>query len=141
MSNILNGKKLSEEILMDLKKKVQDLDPITLAVILAGDNPKSLNFINQKKKAAEKIGVGFRVYNFPVNIGNRELTNEVKKIVENKENTGILVQLPLPEYIHTDQILNLIPGYKDVDALSVDNPFLESPTASGIIELLVNLDR
>ncbi len=136
MAKILNGKKISQQILAELKKEVPKLEPLKLAVVLVGNNSKSLKYIHQKQKAAQKIGVGFEVYKFNTNISNRDLITEINKVVNDNQNTGIIVQLPLPEHVHTQKILNLIPNHKDVDGLSVDNPFLESPAASGIIELL-----
>lgn len=136
MATILNGKKISEQILKELKQKASQLGFVKLAVVLVGNDPKSLKFISQKQKAAQEIGVNFKLYKLNADIDNQRLVNEVKKIVKDKTNTGIIIQLPLPNKLNTQKILNLIPPYKDVDALSVDNPFVESPTASGIIELL-----
>jgi len=133
---ILNGKKLAERILNDLKREVAKLSPIKLAVILVGNDPNSLKFVKQKKKAAEKIGINFELHRFKSNISEQELVEKIKKIVKLKTNTGIVVQLPLPPRIDVQKIINLIPKEKDPDALSVDNFLVESPVASGIIKLL-----
>ena len=133
---ILDGKKLADKILSQLTKEVARLPLIKLAVVLVGDNPKSLNFIKQKQKAAEKIGIEFKLYKFNLKISNQNLTKEVNKITKDKSITGIVIQLPLPKHINTQKILSLIPVEKDPDALSVDNFLVEPPTASGIIRIL-----
>lgn len=136
MTVILNGKKLADKILERLKEEVKKLPAIKLVVILVGENHASLNFVKQKQKTAEKIGIGFELYKFDSKISNQSLSKKVEKIVDNKSATGIIVQLPLPFHIDTDKIINLIPPKKDPDALSVDNLLVETPTASGIMKLL-----
>lgn len=136
MAIILDGKKLAEEMLERLRKEIKKISPIRLAVVLVGNNPASLNFIKQKQKTAEKIGVSFKLYGFKENITEKKLIKELIKIVKDKANDGIVVQLPLPKHTDEQKILNIIPHKKDVDALSQDNQLVESPTASGIMELL-----
>ncbi len=131
---ILNGKKLAEKILEALKKKA--VPKIRLTVILIGNNPASLGFIKQKQQATKKIGVGFKLYNFKKDISERLFIKDFKNIIKDKANTGIVVQLPMPKQINEQKILNMVPIIKDVDALSVDNFLVESPTASGIMKLL-----
>jgi len=140
---ILDGKKLAEEILDELKEEIKKLPaspaggpPMKLAVILVDKNPASLNFIKQKQKAAKKIGVNFVLYKFKKNIKEENLIKELNKIIKNKSNTGIVVQLPLPKHLNEQRILNIIPQKKDVDALSVDNFLVEPPAASAIMEIL-----
>lgn len=133
---ILDGKKIANKILNRIKKEAAQLLPIRLVVILVGNNPTSSSFIKQKQKAAEKIGVQFRLCGFKKNIAEQTLAEKINKIVKNKTNTGIVVQLPLPKHIKEQKILNIIPHRKDIDALSVDNPLVEPPTASGIMRML-----
>lgn len=133
---ILNGKKIAEKILDKLKEEVKELPPIKLVVILVGDDSASLSFVKQKQKAAEKIGVEFKLYKFKENVDEQTLIEKVEKIVQNRTNTGVVIQLPLPPRINTQKILSLIPLEKDVDALSVDNLLVEPPTASGIMKIL-----
>jgi methylenetetrahydrofolate dehydrogenase (NADP+)/methenyltetrahydrofolate cyclohydrolase len=136
MTIILDGKKLAEEILDELRKKIKKLSPIRLAVVLVGDNPASLNFIKQKQKAAIKIGVDFGLYKFKKNIKEDSLIKELNKVIKNRTNNGIVIQLPLPKHLDVQKILNIIPQEKDVDALSVDNYLVEPPAASGIIKII-----
>lgn len=133
---LLDGKKTAIKILNNLKRELKKLPPIRLAVILVGNNPASLNFIKQKENKAKKIGANFKLYKFSSKINNQNLAKEIKKIIKNPLNTGIIIQLPLPSHLNAEKLINMIPAKKDVDALSVDNSFVKQPTPSGIIELL-----
>ena len=69
MAQILDGKKLREKILEELKQKVDRFQPKpTLVVILVGDNPASKIYVNNKKKTAEKLGINSEVINYPADI-------------------------------------------------------------------------
>ncbi len=131
---ILDGKKLAEKILNKLKKEANK--KIRLAVILIGNSNASLGFIKQKRYAAKKVGVKFKLYNFDKKISEQALTKKINEIVKNKAATGVLIQLPLPKHINEQKILNLVPAINDVDALSVDNFLVEPPSASGIMKML-----
>lgn len=140
---ILDGKKLANKILDGLKEEIEKLPAspagwpiIKLVVILVGDDSASLSFIKQKQKAAEAVGVKFKLYKFNKNISEQKLVENVKKVTNDKNNTGVIIQLPLPKHIHEQKILNLIPSKKDIDALSSGDNFFEPPAASGIIKLL-----
>jgi len=144
---ILDGKKLAEKILGDLKKKIEENKlKLRLAVIQVGDNPVSQIFINQKKKACEKTGLNFKLFKFPTKIGKLELKREIEKIIRNPENSGIIIQLPLPKKFLPKEFLNLIPKEKDIDVLSEKSfgKFYQEtlkilpPTVQGILYLLKN---
>jgi methylenetetrahydrofolate dehydrogenase (NADP+)/methenyltetrahydrofolate cyclohydrolase len=143
----LNGKKLSEKILTNLKKEIKKSNlKLKLAVVQVGENPISQIFVNQKKKACEKIGINFKLFKFPAKISNFELKKEIKKIVKNPENSGVIIQLPLPKKFLPEEFLNLIPEEKDIDVLSESSlgKFYQGtlkvlpPTVQGILYLLKN---
>lgn len=116
---ILDGKKLSDKILDNLKKTIKNCRlKLKLAVVFVGGNGVSNIYIKQKQKACEKIGIGFKLFHFPANVSNEKLKKEITKIVNNEENSGVIIQLPLPKNIDTQEILNLVPPKKDVDVLS-----------------------
>lgn len=117
---LLDGKKLAEKILTSLKRKIKKSKlKLTLAVVQVGENPVSQIFINQKKKACEKIGVNFKLFKFPAKISVLELKKEIDKIVQNPANSGIIIQLPVPKKFQPEEeFLNLIPEEKDIDVLS-----------------------
>lgn len=116
---ILDGKKLSEKILKNLKKEIEKKQlKLKLAIILVGEDSDSKIFVKQKKKACEKVGIDFELFKFSSKISNSELKKEIKKIVQKSDINGIVVQLPLPKNLHTEEILNLIPKEKDAEIVS-----------------------
>ncbi len=116
---ILEGKKIAEKILTGLKIKIKKSKlKLTLAVIQVGKNPISQIFINQKKKACQRVDIGFRLFKFPSEIKAEELKKEIEKIVKNQANSGVIIQLPLPKKFLAEEFLNLIPEKKDIDCLS-----------------------
>lgn len=142
-AKILDGKKLSEKILLKLKKEARGLN-LKLGVVLVGKNPLSQIYINQKKKACQKIGIGFQLFKFSSKIGNAELKEKVSKIARKPDISGVIVQLPLPRQIRTDEVLNLIPPAKDIDILSAQklgklyqgSLSVLPPTIAGVVQIL-----
>jgi methylenetetrahydrofolate dehydrogenase (NADP+)/methenyltetrahydrofolate cyclohydrolase len=112
---VINGKEIASRIIGDLKKRPKPEK--FMAVILVGNDPISVNFIKQKEKAAEELGIDFRLYNFLESLNNDELRGEVRKIAEHKTCGGVIVQLPLPEHINKNYILNVVPRKKDIDVI------------------------
>jgi len=116
---LLDGKKLADKILAELKQRVfESPKKLRLAVIVVGDDPVVRQFIERKQKAAQNIGVDTRVYPFPDSMSTSELRARLAEIVHEEKNTGVIVQLPLPEKINSQYILNGILPSKDVDLLS-----------------------
>ncbi len=142
---ILDGKKLSEKILEDLKKKIQQENlKLSLVVILVGENPASLMYIKQKEEKAKELRVSFELKKIREEISVKELKEEINNVVFKKP-TGIIIQLPLPFHLKKNQseILNLIPLKMDVDVLSQNSRSrigqknaLLPPTVAGILRLL-----
>ena len=120
MAKILDGKKLSGEIIQDLKEKIAKSHlKLILGVVLAGNNKVSKIYINQKRKSCQKVGIGFKLFKFSPKITTSELKVEIKKILSSV--SGLIIQLPLPPKIQTQEILNSVPSEKDVDCLSATN--------------------
>lgn len=146
MTTILDGKKLRDKIIENLKAKVDTFDKKpTLVVILVGENPASKIYVNNKKKMAEKIGIHSEVINYPANITEAELLNKIEELNNNKKVTAILVQLPLPKHISKDNVMNKIIPSKDVDGFtpynfgklfSGETPTVYPCTPKGILLLL-----
>jgi len=121
---LLDGKKLAEKILKGVKRQIKSRRlKLKLAVVLVGDNSVSQVFIRKKKEICEKVGIGFKLYQLEKNISLQGLKNAVEKIAEEKDNSGIVIQLPLPKNFGSDsqEILNIIPPEKDIDCLSQGN--------------------
>ena len=146
MTTILDGKKLRDKIIENLKTKVDKFDKKpTLVVILVGENPASKIYVNNKKKMAEKIGIHSEVINYPANITEEELLNKIEELNNDKNVTAILVQLPLPNHISKDNVMNKITPSKDVDGFTPYNfgklfsgeiPTVYPCTPKGILLLL-----
>lgn len=146
---ILDGKAFAADYRLKLAEKVKNLketDNIVpgLAVVIIGEDPASQIYVRNKMKACEAAGIkSFNVV-LPETITQSEAEEEVKKLAENIEVDGIIVQLPLPKKFDEKRILSLIPVEKDVDGLSSENlgkllkgeDSLISCTPYGIIELL-----
>ena len=154
MTTILDGKKLRDNIIENLKAKVDTFNKKpTLVVILVGENPASKIYVNNKKKMAEKIGIHSEVINYPANITEAELLDKIEELNNDKNVTAILVQLPLPKHISKENIMNKITPSKDVDGFtpynfgklfSGETPTVYPCTPKGILLLLdeynINLD-
>jgi len=116
---ILDGKKISEKILNNLKKEIEKKRlKLKLSIVLVGEDSNSKIFIRQKKKACEKVGIDFELFKFSSKISNSELKKEIKKIIQNLDVKNIVVQLPLPKGLNTEEILNLIPKEKNAEIIS-----------------------
>lgn len=145
---IIDGKKISKDIKDELKKKVADYKKegieITLAVIQIGDDPASTVYVRNKKKACEYIGINSQSYELPGDTSEEELLELIDKLNNDSAVNGILVQLPVPDYIKPMNVINAISPEKDVDGFSPYSVgclnlgvkgFL-SCTPAGIVELL-----
>ena len=136
---IFNGKKIADETLSDLKKKIKKrgFKP-KLAVISVGKDLSSELFIRNKKRAAQKIGINILYYKFKEPIRQAQGKKIEKEIIERIERlnsdssvNGIIVQLPLPKNLNTSKIIGRISSQKDVDGFQKKTPFL-SPLISAI---------
>lgn len=142
--NVLDGKKIAQEIIEKLK--IQKTPEKILAAILVGDNPQSESFLNQKEKIAEELGVDFRIHRFSEDLKNDELRKEVLKIALLKKVGGVIVQLPLPNHLNEQCVLNVIPREKDVDVLGeralgafYTGRNLVLPPAVGVVEEILSV--
>ncbi|MBI2055847.1 MAG: bifunctional 5,10-methylenetetrahydrofolate dehydrogenase/5,10-methenyltetrahydrofolate cyclohydrolase [Candidatus Sungbacteria bacterium] len=116
---ILDGKKLAEKIFDQLKTEVAALGDIRLAVVKIGSHSATDQFVRIKKKRAEEIGIKVKIYDdFAEDISTNALRERMKEIVHAEENTGVIVQSPLPKHIDEQAIFNTVIPEKDVDMLS-----------------------
>ena len=146
---LIDGKKISEKVLDEIKFSVQNrvknnLKIPHLAAILVGDDGASKTYVNSKIKACEKVGFKSSFFKFDDSISEIELLNQIKKINENDDIDGFIVQLPLPKHINQEDILNKVSPAKDVDGFHPNNygkmtlgidTFIPA-TPAGIIELI-----
>lgn len=122
MAIVLDGKALRDKILQDLKVKIDSYEKKpSLAVILVGNNPASQIYVNNKHKIAQKIGIKSEIINYPTDITEETLLNKIDELNNNPDIDAILVQLPLPEHISKDKVINSISADKDVDGFTPYN--------------------
>ena len=152
MAKIIDGKQISLDIKNELKEKVakykeQGIE-ITLAVVKVGNDPASAVYVRNKEKACEHVGINSKTLALPEETTEEELLNVVKKLNEDKNVNGILVQLPLPKHIDESKVLLTIDSTKDVDGFHPVNvgkmvigedTFLPC-TPAGIIEMIKRTD-
>lgn len=116
---ILDGKTLAERELGELKAEFQKFKrDITLVIIRVGHDPVSERFIARKKKIAAALGVTALERVFDEKILGKKLRVEIGAIARDKHIDGVIVQLPLPAHINTQDILNAVTPEKDIDCLS-----------------------
>lgn len=148
MAQIIDGKKIAQEIKDELKNKVAELKAqgITgaLAVIQVGDDPASSVYVKNKKRACEYIGIKSISYELPETTTQEDLLALIQKLNVDDKVNGILVQLPVPAHIDEKTIIHAIAPTKDVDgfhpenvgALTIGDRGFISCTPAGIIQLL-----
>ena len=119
MSKKIDGKKLRDEIVKELKDEVKHfmIKPC-LAVIQIGNDPASDTYIKSKEKACEEIGIYFKHIKFSEETKEIEVINKILELNNDEYVHGILLQLPLPEGFNQDKLINYIARNKDVDGLT-----------------------
>ena len=119
MSKKIDGKKIRDEIIQELKKEVkQYMIKPCLAVIQIGDDEASNTYIKSKEKACNEIGIYFKHIKFNENVKEIEVINKILELNNDEYVHGILLQLPLPEGFNQDKLINYIARNKDVDGLT-----------------------
>lgn len=147
---LIDGKKTAQEIRNELKTDIQKLinkgkNVPGLVAILVGDDPASKIYVKSKGKACDEIGMRTKSVEIPSSISEKELLNIIESYNNNPDYHGILVQLPLPEHINEDRIIEAISPKKDVDGfhpisvgkLVIGKDTFRSCTPAGIQELLI----
>lgn len=141
----MNGKQLRDELLINLKEKVERLNKkLGLAIIQVGNDEASNVYVKQKEKLANELGYKFIHKVFPDDVLEDTLLKYIKKLNKDDSIDGILVQMPLPKHLDSSRIQNAIDSYKDVDGLTFINagrlvqgmPALIPCTPKGIMNLL-----
>jgi methylenetetrahydrofolate dehydrogenase (NADP+)/methenyltetrahydrofolate cyclohydrolase len=133
---ILDGTLVAAHIKEQLKKEVEELKAKGgktphLAAILVGNNPASEAYVGHKVKTCAELGFESTLLRFDTSISEKDLLEQVKKLNEDDGVDGILVQLPLPDHISPDLVINNINPDKDVDGfhpISQGKMMLGQPT-------------
>lgn len=146
---LIDGKKIAAEIKEEIKAEVakmiddEDRSP-HLAAVIVGDDPASHTYVNGKEKACREVGMMSSIYRHPANTSEEELLEIVDFLNKDPEIDGFIVQLPLPDHIDEDKVIQSILPEKDVDGFHPENlgkmllglPSFISATPFGIVELL-----
>lgn len=146
---IIDGKALAQKIRSDVKSTVSQQvaagqRPPGLAVILVGNSPASEVYVGHKRRACEEVGFVSRAHNLDSETPENTLLELIDQLNEDDAVDGILVQLPLPDHIDEETVIERIQPDKDVDGfhpynvgrLAVRLPLLRSCTPYGVIHLL-----
>lgn len=148
-AQLIDGKKISQERLQLVsaavaKRLESGLRAPCLAVVLVGDNPASAVYVRNKKSACQKCGIRSLSYELPASTSQEDLLKLIDELNGNAEVDGILVQLPLPEGLDSQAVLERIHPDKDVDGfhpynvgrLVVKMPLMRPCTPKGVMTLL-----
>ena len=119
---IMDGKETSRELKEKVKEKVRLLPTKPkLLVILVGEDPASKIYVASKEKACKACGISAETVTLDANISQKEIIDVIEKANKDKSINAILVQLPLPDHINTQDVINAIDQLKDVDGLTSVN--------------------
>ena len=145
---IIDGKKISEIVLEEVKKDVDEIKQKgitpTLAIILVGEDPASKIYVNNKSNACKKVGISCKEYFLDSNTSEKKIVNLIQKLNGDEGIHGILLQSPVPKHINIENLFEIINPDKDVDGfnpinygkLLIGRENLTSCTSLGIIRLL-----
>jgi methylenetetrahydrofolate dehydrogenase (NADP+)/methenyltetrahydrofolate cyclohydrolase len=123
---IIDGKKealiLREQIKKEIDSiKLKNTGVPGLTVILIGDFTPSQIYVKNKEKNAKEVGITSEVLRFPKEVSEEEILNKIEELNNNSKVSGILVQLPLPQQISKEKVINAINPFKDVDGFHPTN--------------------
>lgn len=148
-AKIIDGKTIAAELKEQIKIGVNKLTsqghrPPGLAVVMVGTDFASQRYVSNKIKSCEEVGFKSKSFDLPETIKESELVELIDQLNEDASIDGILVQMPLPDHINSDTIVERIKADKDVDGfhpynigrLAQRRPLLESCTPKGIMTLL-----
>lgn len=125
-ASILDGKRIAREIQVEIKQRVQQFvdeharQPV-LAAVLVGDDPASQVYVRNKERACQRVGIESKLIRIPATTSTEELMELVASLNADPDVSGILVQLPLPDQIDAQKILDSVDPRKDVDAFHPTN--------------------
>ena len=149
MATILDGNKIAAQIRSEVAEQVRALAAVGqrpgLAVVLAGEDHASAIYVRSKIKACQEVGILSEEICAPASVNTSELLAEVARLNRRDDIDGILVQLPLPPQVDSQQVLLAVDPEKDVDGfhpvnvgkLATQRPTLAPCTPAGVMEILL----
>jgi len=154
VAQLIDGKALAAKIRDDVAKEIATKiavgqRPPGLAVILVGNDPASTVYVRNKHQASDEVGMKSIYHHLPSTVSQAELTTLIHSLNQDKSVDGILLQLPLPEHIDSDLLLEAIDPRKDVDGfhpynlgrLAQRRPTLRPCTPYGIMTILDSIHQ
>jgi methylenetetrahydrofolate dehydrogenase (NADP+) / methenyltetrahydrofolate cyclohydrolase len=140
----IDGKALAEKVRAEVAREVSQLGGVGLATVLVGDDPASHIYIDLKHKAAQAAGMEARDLKLPGDITEEELLTTIEELNEDDSVDGLLVQLPLPDHLDENRIIEAIAPQKDIDGIHPFNagqlylgrPTLVPGTPLGVMRML-----
>ncbi|MCY4051757.1 MAG: bifunctional methylenetetrahydrofolate dehydrogenase/methenyltetrahydrofolate cyclohydrolase FolD [Gammaproteobacteria bacterium] len=126
MSTVIDGKTLASKLRFSIKQAVSELKiehniVPGLAVVLVGQDPASHVYVKSKARQTVEVGMHSFEHRLPENTSENELVDIIEELNQKPEVNGILVQLPLPDQINSERIINTINVNKDVDGFHIEN--------------------
>ena len=143
-ATLLDGKALGAKVREEVAVSVAELGHVGLATVLVGDDPASHIYIDLKQKAAQQAGMEARDLKLPTDLSEDELLATIAELNADDAVDGLLVQLPLPDHIDENRVIEAISPAKDVDGihplnagrLYLGRPTLVPGTPLGIMRML-----
>ncbi len=143
-ATIIDGRALGAKVREEVAASVAELGHVGLATVLVGDDPASHIYINLKQKAAQEAGMEARDLKLPAEMSEEELLATIAELNADDSVDGLLVQLPLPDHIDENRVIEAISPDKDVDGihplnagrLYLGRPTLVPGTPLGIMRML-----
>jgi methylenetetrahydrofolate dehydrogenase (NADP+) / methenyltetrahydrofolate cyclohydrolase len=140
----IDGKALAEKVRAEVAREVSQLGGVGLATVLVGDDPASHIYIDLKHKAAQAAGMEARDLKLAGDITEEELLTTIEELNEDDSVDGLLVQLPLPDHLDENRIIEAIAPQKDIDGIHPFNagqlylgrPTLVPGTPLGVMRML-----
>lgn len=121
-ATLIDGKSIAKEINKKTAERVALLKqqgiPVKLAVLLIGDDAPSRAYVKNKEKAAKKAGMEFTLLELPAESTTDDVLDAIDELQSDESLSGLIVQLPLPDHIDTNTVINAINPEIDVDCLS-----------------------
>jgi methylenetetrahydrofolate dehydrogenase (NADP+)/methenyltetrahydrofolate cyclohydrolase len=143
-ATLIDGKALGAKVREEVTASVAELGQVGLATVLVGDDPASHIYIDLKQKAATQAGMDARDLKLPADTSEEELLTTIAEVNADDDVDGVLVQLPLPDHIDENRVIEAIAPEKDVDGIHPVNagrlylgrPTLVPGTPLGIMRML-----
>ena len=146
---LIDGKEISKLVLNDLINEIKIVTnkikrPPSLNIILVGDNPASLTYVQSKLKKCSEIGINGNLIKQSKDVEDQDISMLIDRLNKDKNVDGIILQLPIPAHLNDRKLIETINPLKDVDGLtstnigllSTGNPRFIPATAYGIMEIL-----